>query len=84
MNLEGMPTVLEVYNYESTATIMPKEFLICDYCYWAASSIGSRLRDVVTCPQCDALVSRIPLTLGESVSFSIDARRGVELSFAGR
>jgi hypothetical protein len=78
-----MPTILEVYNYE-TSTTLSREFLICDYCFWAASSISSRRRDINTCPRCDEVISRIPLTVGEKATFSIDPKRGVELAFDGR
>ena len=89
-----MPIVLEeVYNGEITSLsgdALPaarrpaREFLICDYCFWAASFVSPRRRDGITCPLCNEVVSRIPLALGENVSFQVDERRGVELAFTGR
>ena len=78
-----MPAVLEINNYES-ATKISREFLICDFCFWAASAISTRRGDIVGCPQCNRNISRIPLTIGESVAFNYDSRRGVELAFNGR
>lgn len=76
-----MASVLEIRNIDSSLKL-PHEFLICDFCFWAASAISTRRHDIVTCPQCDAVVSRIPLTENESFTFSYDQRRGVELDFA--
>ena len=76
-----MTSVLEILKIESSLKL-PRQFLICDFCFWAASAIGTRTRDVVTCPKCDAILSRIPLSVDESFSFNYDKRRGVELDFA--
>jgi hypothetical protein len=59
-----------------------RQFLICDSCFWAASAISIRRHDVLTCPVCNAEVSRIPLTDDEIFTFNYDSRRGVELEFA--
>jgi hypothetical protein len=76
-----MPSLLEIRNVDSLLKL-PREFLICDFCFWAASAISTRRHDVATCPQCSAAVSRIPLTEKESFTFNYDKRRGVELDFA--
>jgi hypothetical protein len=76
-----MASVLEIRNIDSLVKL-PRLFLMCDFCFWAASAISTRRRDVVTCPQCSAEISRIPLTEKESFTFSYDERRGVELDFA--
>lgn len=76
-----MSSLLEIRNADSLLKL-PREFLMCDFCFWAASAISTRRSDVVTCPQCSAEVSRIPLTEKESFTFSYDKRRGVELDFA--
>lgn len=76
-----MASLLEIRNIDSLLKL-PREFLICDFCFWAASAISIRRHDVVTCPQCSAPISRIPLTEKESFTFSYDERRGVELDFA--
>lgn len=76
-----MSSLLEIRNFDSLLKL-PREFLICDFCFWAASAISTRRRDIVSCPQCNAEVSRIPLTERESFTFSYDKRRGVELDFA--
>jgi hypothetical protein len=76
-----MASVLEIQDFNSTLKL-PRQFLICDFCFWAASAIGTRRHDIVTCPQCAANLSRIPLTERESFTFSYDQRRGVELDFA--
>ena len=76
-----MSSILEIRNIESLLTY-PREFLLCDFCFWAASAISTRKRDVMACPQCSAELSRIPLTEKESFTFSYDQRRGVELDFA--
>ena len=76
-----MASVLEIRNIDSLLKL-PREFLICDFCFWAASAISTRRHDIVTCPQCSATVSRIPLAENESFTFSYDQRRGVELDFA--
>lgn len=76
-----MSSLLEIRNIESLLK-HPREFLLCDICFWAASAISTRRSDVMTCPLCNAEVSRIPLTEKESFTFSYDQRRGVELDFA--
>ena len=76
-----MASVLEVQNNYSLEKLS-RQFLICDFCFWAASAISTRRHDVLTCPQCRAEVSRIPLADNESFTFSYDNRRGVELDFA--
>lgn len=76
-----MASLLEIPNIDSLVKL-PREFLICDFCFWAASATSMRRHDVVTCPQCNAMVSRIPLTENESFTFNYDERRGVELDFA--
>jgi hypothetical protein len=76
-----MPPLLEVYNVDSSQK-PPQQFLICDFCFWAASAISTRRHDIVTCPQCNATVSRLLLSDNESFTFSYDKRRGVELAFA--
>ena len=74
-----MSSVLELYNDSSLK--LQREFLICDFCFWAASAICIRRHDVVTCPQCKAVVSRIPVSDNERFTFSYDKKRGVELAF---
>lgn len=76
-----MASILEIQDVDSSLKL-PRQFLICDFCFWAASAISTRRHDVVTCPQCDAVISRIPLSDKESFTFSYDKRRGVELDFA--
>ena len=75
-----MPSLLEVYSVDSSQRL-PREFLICDFCYWAASAISTRKYEVATCPQCNLQVSRIPLGDKESFTFGFGKERGVELSF---
>lgn len=74
-----MSSVLELYNESSVR--LQREFLICDFCFWAASAICIRKHDMVTCPQCKSAVSRIPISDNESFTFSYDKKRGVELAF---
>ena len=81
--MEEMASVLEIYNRNSSQSL-PRQFLICDYCFWAASAIRSRRHDVVTCPQCYQPLSRIPLGETESFTFNYEKRRGVELAFSSR
>lgn len=76
-----MASVLEIRNIDSPLTL-PRQFLICDFCFWAASAISTRRHDIVTCPQCGAAVTRIPLAYKERFTFSYDNIRGVELDFA--
>ena len=76
-----MESVLEIRNIVSSLKL-PRQFLICDFCFWAASAVSGRRHDIVKCPQCDAKISRIPLGDKESFTFSFDKRRGVELDFA--
>jgi hypothetical protein len=76
-----MASVLEIRNSDSLVKLS-RQFLICDFCFWAASAISTRRHDVVTCPQCNAEVSRIPLDDSETFTFSYDKRRGVELDFS--
>jgi hypothetical protein len=78
-----MASVLEIQDISSTLKL-PRQFLICDFCFWAASAISTRRHDIVTCPQCTANLSRIPLTERESFTFSYNPRRGVELDFVTR
>jgi hypothetical protein len=58
-----------------------KLFLICDDCYWCASALKIRPVEIVTCPQCQKVVSSIPLTDDESYTYSYDKRNGVEVDF---
>ena len=81
--MEEMASLLEVYNVDSSQTA-PRQFLICDFCFWAASAISTRRHDVVSCPQCEQPVSRIPLGDSESFTFTYEKRRGVELAFTSR
>jgi hypothetical protein len=76
-----MASLLEILKIDSSLKL-PRQFLICDFCFWAASAISTRTRDVVTCPKCDVMISRIPLSDNESFSFNYDKKRGVELDFA--
>lgn len=76
-----MASVLEIRNINYSLKL-PRQFLICDFCFWAASAISTRKHDVMTCPQCGAIVSRIPLACNERFTFSYDNMRGVELDFA--
>ena len=76
-----MASVLEIRNIDSLLKL-PREFLLCDFCFWAASAISMRRHDIMTCPGCNAIVSRIPLAEKESFTFSYDQTRGVELDFA--
>lgn len=76
-----MASVLEIRDNDSLVRVS-RQFLICDFCFWAASAITIRRHDILTCPQCNAEVSRIPLVDDESFTFSYDDRRGVELNFA--
>jgi hypothetical protein len=75
-----MPSLLEVYSVDSSQRL-PREFLICDDCYWAASAISTRRYDVAACPQCNQQVSRIPLGDKETFTISFGKGRGVELAF---
>ena len=74
---------LEVCKIETSARL-PREFVICDYCFWAASAISFRSHQVETCPQCSKALSRIPLGENESYSFNCGKSIGVELSFETR
>lgn len=76
-----MASVLEIRNNDSLVRLS-RQFLICDFCFWAASAISTRRHDVLACPQCNAEISRIPLGDNETFTFSYDKRRGVELDFA--
>ena len=76
-----MASVLEIQNNDSRRKLS-RLFLICDFCFWAASAISTRRHDVLTCQQCSAEISQIPLADNESFNFSYDKKRGVELDFA--
>ncbi|HEX2557223.1 MAG TPA: hypothetical protein VHK86_02775 [Nitrososphaera sp.] len=76
-----MSSLLKIQDVYSSIRL-PREFLICDFCFWAASAISARRHDVVKCPQCGAAISRIPLSDNERFNFSYDKKRGVELDFA--
>ncbi len=76
-----MSSLLEIAGIDSSVRL-PREFLICDFCFWAASAISTRKHDIVVCPQCSASISRIPLSFNESFTFSYDTKHGVELDFA--
>jgi hypothetical protein len=78
MEMSSLLKIQDVYS----SVRLPREFLICDFCFWAASATSVRRHDVVTCPQCSATISRIPLSDNESFTFSYDKKRGVELDFA--
>lgn len=74
-----MSWLVEIYSTESP--VPSRQFLICDYCFWAASAIATRTHDVVSCPQCRRELSRIPLNDNEKFTFSVGQRRGVEIAF---
>jgi hypothetical protein len=76
-----MSSLLEIYNVRSPKAL-PRQFLICDFCFWAASAIEIRKREVASCPQCSQAISRIPLGRNERFTFNIEEPRGVELAFA--
>ena len=76
-----MSSLLKIQDVYSSIRL-PREFLICDFCFWAASAISERRHDVVKCPHCGAAISRIPLSDNERFNFSYDKKRGVELDFA--
>jgi hypothetical protein len=76
-----MASLLELYNVDSSQRI-PRHFLICDFCFWAASATSFRRHDIVSCPQCEQLISRIPLGDNESFTFTFENKRGVELAFS--
>lgn len=78
MEMSSLLKIQDVYS----SVRLPREFLICDFCFWAASAICTRRHDIMTCPQCSAAVSRIPLSDSESFTFSYDKKHGVELDFA--
>jgi hypothetical protein len=76
-----MSSVLEILNIDNSSKLS-RQFLICDSCFWAATAITTRRHNVMTCPQCDAVLSCIPLADNESFTFRYDSKRGVELDFA--
>jgi len=76
-----MSSLLEIAGVDSSLRL-PREFLICEFCFWAASAISTRKHDIMKCPQCNSAISRIPLSLNESFTFSYDTKHGVELDFA--
>jgi hypothetical protein len=75
-----MSSVLEIKNDHSFEKLS-RQFLICDFCFWAASAVAMRRHDIINCPQCNAEISRIPLADNERFTFSYDRKRGVELDF---
>jgi hypothetical protein len=76
-----MTSVLEILNIDNSSKLS-RQFLICDSCFWAATAITTRRHNVMTCAQCDAVLSCIPLADNESFTFTYDNKRGVELDFA--
>ncbi len=78
-----MGNVLNVYQETRIATSF-RDFIICDGCFWVASGISPRIKEMDSCPQCKKSVSHIPLTPGERVTVSLDMSRGIELGFSGR
>jgi uncharacterized paraquat-inducible protein A len=60
---------------------LPKQFLICDFCFWSASALSIRRSDIMECPRCSRLLSRIPLAKEEIYLFNYSPARGVELEF---
>jgi hypothetical protein len=78
--MKRMPTLLEIYNIDSSKTL-DRQFLMCDFCFWAASAISTRRHDIVSCPQCSQPVSRIPLSNNEQFTYNYEQKRGVELAF---
>lgn len=75
-----MALILQIRN-EDFSVKVSRQFLICDFCFWAASAINIRTHDILTCPQCNTEVSHIPLSDNERFTFSYDFKRGVELDF---
>jgi hypothetical protein len=56
-------------------------FIICDNCFWCASTINTRLHDLDTCPQCGKAVSSLPLCNNEAYRYNYTLGRGIELEF---
>jgi len=57
-------------------------FIICDDCYWCASSLSTAKLELVNCPQCNRRLSELPLSLDETYKVDFNPTRGVEIEFA--
>ena len=56
-------------------------FIICDDCFWCASTINTRIHHVDSCPQCQKAISSLPISTNEAYRYNYSANRGVELEF---
>ena len=54
-----------VFSTES-AKLGQRMFIICDDCYWCASSLSTAKLELVNCPQCNRRLSELPLSLDET------------------
>ena len=62
---------------------MPQvQFLICDSCFWCASTLADKAV-IGRCPCCGAdAVESIPVAAGEKYRFNYNIKGGITLEFA--
>src|SRR5213594_3523779 len=69
------------FSTESTR-LGQRMFIICDDCYWCASSLSTAKLELVNCPQCNRRLSELPLSIDETYEVNFNPTRGVEIEFA--
>ena len=57
-------------------------FLVCDYCFWAASALPTRKIDLFACPECSKPISSMALSDGGRYSSENNDRRGLGVESA--
>ena len=78
-----MSSVLQIDESMAFSTKLGQRmFIICDDCYWCASSLGTAKLELVNCPQCNRRLSELPLSLDETYKVNFNPTRGVEIEFA--
>ena len=78
-----MSSVLQIDESMAFSTKLGQRmFIICDDCYWCASSLSTTKLELVNCPQCNRRLSELPLSLDETYKVNFNPTRGVEIEFA--
>jgi len=54
-------------SYSENAEQKKRLFLICDFCYWTATSLPTRKDDAERCPECQGSIVGLPLSDDEAV-----------------
>jgi hypothetical protein len=72
----------KLYSEQREIAFSERNFLICNSCFWCASSLNNMHNFVDICPSCkDDKVESMPISFDETYKFNYDSDRGVILEF---